>query len=100
MKLTLTDDMFTNNVYTVYYGDREAVFTIVDEEFKGNNRLGRINRVLIAIHDLKTREGWSGPAIIGMGDGRAGIYPIDPLLKGQVFNKDNMNRCVVDLVEV
>jgi hypothetical protein len=43
VQLVLQQDKFVNNKFTFSYGNREALFTIVDEEFAGHNRLGRIN---------------------------------------------------------
>jgi len=102
MEITLKPGLFTNNKYAVSYGNRDALFTIVDEEFAGNNTLGRINRitVLVRIQDKTGKEDVRlCTTVIGLGDGVVGIYSEDPALKGKVMTKDNMESCVVVLYE-
>ena len=99
MRLTLTEDLFTNNEYEIAYGGREARFTIVDEEFPGNNMLGRINRIVLLIRDA-SGDMRLCTTIIGMGDGYAGVYSSNPMLKGKLLTKDNMAECQIELVEV
>jgi len=103
MEITLKPEMFVNNKYAVFYGNREALFTIVDEEFIGNNTLGRINRITVLVRILdKTGKESSArlcTTIIGLGDGFVGVYSSNPALKGKVMTKDNMEQCVVVLCE-
>ena len=103
MNIVLKPEMFTNNKLSVSYGDREALFTIVDEEFFGRNRLGKINRMVILVRKLSTTgqvlDERQCTTIIGMGDGFAGIKSDNPMLRGKLMNKDNMEECVVELYE-
>jgi len=99
MKLILTEGLFRNNKYYHSYGRREALFTIVDEEFLGNNKLGRINRMTILVRNSGSGEARFCSTVIGYGDGYVGIQSENPALKGQLLNKDNMGQCVIDLVE-
>jgi hypothetical protein len=103
MELILTEDMFTNGRYSIRYGNREAVFTIVDEEFSGNNRLGRINRIncLVRVFDDAGSVTGTvlGTMVIGIGDGTSGVRSGDPALRGKLMTHENMNKCVVILYE-
>jgi hypothetical protein len=95
--------MFVNDKYTVVYGNREALFTIIDEEFAGNNSLGRINRITILVRkqDQTEKELWTQlcTTIIGLGDGIAGVRSDQKDLWGKPLNKDNMEQCVIILYE-
>ena len=95
--------MFTNNKYTVVYGSREALFTLIDEEFAGNNRLGRINRITVLVRkrDRTGKELWTrfATTVIGIGNGIAGVMSEQPELRGKLLNKDNMEQCTVVLYE-
>lgn len=103
MEIHLTQDMFVNNRCTVVYGSREAVFTIIDEEFAGHNRLGRINRITVLVRkrDKTGKEVWTRfcTTVIGLGDGIVGIMCEQPELRGRLLNKDNMEQCVIVLYE-
>jgi len=103
MEIELKQEMFVNNKYTVSYGSREASFTIIDEEFAGNNTLGRINRITVLVRILDKAGKELGArmctTVIGLGDGLVGVYSSDPELKGKVMTKDNMSQCVVILYE-
>ena len=56
MELILQQELFKNDKYSLTFGDdKEAIFTIVDEEFPGNNQFGRINCITILIRDYKNR---------------------------------------------
>jgi hypothetical protein len=103
MELVLTEDMFVNGRYSVRYGNREATFTIVDEEFSGDGRLGRINRMncLVRIFDYAGDETGAvlGTMVIGLGDGTSGVRSDDPVLRGKLMTHENMDRCVVILYE-
>jgi len=103
MDVQLKPEMFVNNKYMVSYGNKEALFTIVDEEFAGNNNLGRINRITILVRILDKTGKEVGArlctTVIGLGDGCVGIYSEAPELRGKVMNKDNMEKCVVILYE-
>ena len=99
MRLTLTEDLFVNNEYQITYGNREAKFIIVDEEFPGNNMLGRINRIIVLVRN-SSEDARLCTTIIGMGDGYVNVYSSNPLLKGKLLAKDNMTECQIELVEV
>ena len=99
MKLVLKPELFTNNKYYCRYGKREAQFTIVDEEFAGNGKLGRINRIVVLVRDSNTSEARLCTTVIGLGDGYVGVQSEVPELKGQLLNKDNMSDCVIHLFE-
>jgi len=103
MDIGLKQSMFSNNKLTVPYGNKEALFTIVDEEFLGINRLGRINRINILVRKLnnfgQALNATMCTTIIGMGDGIIGIRSDKPELRGKVLNKDNMEDCVIQLYE-
>jgi hypothetical protein len=92
-----------NNKFAFSYGNREALFTIVDEEFSGHNRLGRINRITILVKKFSPTGKETGTelctTVIGLGDGVAGIKSDNPLLRSKLLNKDNMEQCVVELYE-
>jgi hypothetical protein len=95
--------MFVNNQYAIAYGNREALFTIIDEEFAGNNRLGRINRIIILVREFDTTRKETGAVlcttIIGLGDGVVGVESNDPALRGNVLTHENMEQCVLVLYE-
>jgi hypothetical protein len=103
MELVLRPEMFVNNRYTVSYGSREALFTIVDEEFSGNNRLGRINRITVLVREFDTSGKGTGAvlcsAVIGIGDGIVGVQSEDSTLRGKLLTHENMEQCVVTLYE-
>jgi hypothetical protein len=103
MEVILRPEMFVNNRYTVTYGNREALFTIIDEEFFGNNRLGRINRITVLVREFTT-AGKEADAvlcttIIGLADGIVGVRSDNPSLKGKLLTHENMEQCVVELYE-
>jgi hypothetical protein len=104
MKLVLKQDMFVNGKYSVSYGtNREALFTIVDEEFPGDGHLGRINRITVLVREFDGQGNAAGASlqgsIIGMGNGIVGVKTDVPELRGQVLSKDNMEACTVILYE-
>ena len=103
MEITLKEEMFTNNEYTVSYGRREALFIIVDEEFPGNNRLARINRINVLVREFdgqgKEKDAALCTCVIGLGDGIVGIRSKDPALRGSLLTRENMEHCTVELVE-
>jgi hypothetical protein len=97
IQLILKPEDFKNNKFIHYYGDRAAMFTIIDEEFKGHNRLGKINRITVLAG--KSGEAQFCTTVIGMGDGVIGIRTDNPELRGKLLNKDNMEQCVILLYE-
>jgi hypothetical protein len=103
MELILKPELFENGTYTVPYGRRTAVFTIVDEEFAGLNTLGRINRITVLVieHDAagKVVKSSMGTSVIGLGEDLVGVRTSVPELRGTVMNKDTMEQCVVELYE-
>jgi len=103
MEIMLKPELFVNNKYTTSYGNREVLFTIIDEEFAGNNTLGRINRITVLVRILDKTGKETGArlctTVIGLGDGVVGVYSNNPELKGKVMTKDNMEQCVVVLYE-
>ena len=103
MEIQLTPDLFVNNKYVVVYGSREAMFTLIDEEFAGHNRLGRINRITVLVRkwDKAGKELWTRfcTTVIGLGDGIVGVRSDTLELRGKLLNKDNMEQCTVILYE-
>jgi len=104
VQLILNQDDFVNNKYALAYGNREALFTIVDEEFLGNNRLGRINRITVLVRKYATTGQETGTAqfcttVIGIGDGVVGVKSDNADLRGKLLSKDNMDQCTVILYE-
>jgi len=103
MEITLNSNMFLNNKYITSYGNKEAMFTIIDEEFAGNNTLGRLNRIAVLVRKLDKTGKELGArmctTIIGLGDGVVGVFSSNPDLKGKVMTKDNMEQCTVVLYE-
>jgi hypothetical protein len=100
MEVNLRPEMFKSGVCAVSYGDgMEATFTIVDEEFAGENTLARVNCVLITITNALSQETLVGSAIIGLGDGVVGVKTDEASLRGKLLTKDNMSLCVVELYE-
>jgi hypothetical protein len=96
--------MFDNGKYSVTYGtNKEALFTIVDEEYKGSNHLGRINKLTILVREYNA-DGSVGKAtlqssVIGMGNAIVGVKTALPELRGKILNHDNMAQCTVILYE-
>ena len=103
VQLTLEQGNFVNNKFTFSYGNREALFTIIDEEFAGHNRLGRINRITILVRRYTTTGDEIGAqlctTVIGLGDGTVGVKSDEPDLRGKLLSKDNMGMCTVILYE-
>jgi hypothetical protein len=104
MEVILHEEMFTNNKLLIEYGNRrQALFTIVDEEYEGLNNLGRINRIVILVTQQGPNEEAQGAqictSIIGISDTVVGIRSEDISLRGKVLNHENMDKCVVELYE-
>jgi hypothetical protein len=103
MEVVLTEDMFENNRCVLTYGNREALVTIIDEEFYGNNHLGRINRITVLVRQFdhtgaETDASLHG-TVIGIGDGVVGVWSEDTTLYGKLLTRDNMTFCVMELSE-
>jgi hypothetical protein len=103
MELILSADMFVNNRYSIHYGNREALFTIVDEEFFGLNNLARINRITVLVREFADsgaeKDAVLCTAVIGLGDGIVGVKSDVPELRGKLLTHENMSECVVILYE-
>jgi hypothetical protein len=103
MEIILSGDMFVNNKYSIRYGNREALFTIIDEEYAGLNNLARVNRITVLVR-IFSAEGKEVSAIlcttvIGLGDGVVGVKTEVPALRGKLLTKNNMEQCVMELYE-
>jgi hypothetical protein len=98
VQLVLKETDFENNKFDFFYGNREALFTIIDEEFAGHNRLGRINRMNVLVRK-NGRDGQMCTTVIGYGDGIVGVRTDIKELRGKLLTKDNMSSCVVELFE-
>jgi hypothetical protein len=103
MELILREELFTDATYAISYGNRQAVFTIIDEELPGNNRLGRINRINCTVREYDAAGveigAKIGMPVIGMGDMVVGVRSDNPALRGKLLNRENMDQCVVVLYE-
>lgn len=104
MNVILLNKNFVNNKLSVGYGTRQqATFTIVDESFQGANNLGTINRITCLIQQFDATGAVVMSSIvspvIGMGDGKIGVLTTEPALRGKVLTHNNMEQCVVNLVE-
>ncbi len=106
MRLVLDIENFENNKYAVSYGtNKQALFTIVDEEYPGDNMLGRVNKITVLCRTIDEAGGADESAllsglVIGIGNGICGAWSnIGPELNGKVLNKDNMKYCTVVLQE-
>ena len=103
MEIRLDGEMFENGRFVARCGDWEVLFIIVDEEFPGNNDLGRINRIVIEAR----KHGPAGEVgtaqfqttVIGLRAGIVGIRSPNPALRGKLLTKDNMEECVVMVYE-
>jgi hypothetical protein len=104
MEIQLSEDLFTNDEYSIRYGEnKEALFTIVDEEYPGNGRIGRIDCITILTRTYDA-QGRAGPAtlrfgVIGIGDGVVGVKSSDRSLLGKHLKRSNMPSCTVVLYE-
>jgi hypothetical protein len=103
MEIILSKDMFVNDKYSVQYGNREAMFTIIDEEFSGLNNLARVNRITVLVREFDNNGVEKGAVlcttVIGLGDGIVGVKSDVPALRGKLLTQDNMEQCVVELHE-
>jgi len=99
VEVNLTLDKFVNNKYSVVYGNKEALFTIIDEEFAGLNNLGRINKLTVLVKKLNASDARLCTTVIGLGNGCVGVMSNNPELKGNPMNKDNMEQCTIILYE-
>ena len=94
MTLTLTSDMFNNGVYSISYGLKKAVFTIVDEDYG----VAKINRMVCDIQaydasgNLVSEE--FGSLVIGLGDSNIAVTSSETALLGKVMTESNMATCV------
>lgn len=103
MELILSEELFTDDEYTVNYGNRTATFTIIDEELAGNHRIGRLNRINCTVREFNEAGVETGVRIgmpvIGLGDMIVGVRSDEPSLRGKLLNRDNMAQCVIILYE-
>jgi hypothetical protein len=103
MEIILTKDMFVNDRYSIRYGNREALFTIIDEEFAGLNNLARVNRIIVLVREFDDSGAEKGAVlcttVIGCGDGIVGVKSDIPELRGKLLTQENMSKCVVILYE-
>lgn len=104
MNITLDRTQFVNNKLVVNYGLRKkATFTLIEESFPGLSQIGEINLVTVLIEQLDVdgtpiSKDISTP-IIAVGDSRVQVTTTDATLRGKQLTPDNMNYCVVTLVE-
>jgi hypothetical protein len=103
MELVLDESLFTDDEYTINYGNRTATFIIIDEELAGNHRLGRINRINCVVREFNAEGVETGARIgmpvIGLGDMIVGVRSDEPSLRGKALTRENMGSCVVILYE-
>jgi hypothetical protein len=104
MEIELDESLFTNDTYSLRYGgDKEALFIIVDEEFPGNGRLGRVDCVMILTRTYDAQGAVSAAAmrfgVIGIGDGVVGVKSSEASLIGKHLKRSNMAQCTVALYE-
>jgi hypothetical protein len=104
MEIQLDESLFVNNVYSIRYGeDKEAMFTIVDEEFPGNGRIGKIDGITVLTRTYDA-QGRVSPAtlrfgVIGIGDGVVGVTSSNAALRGTLLKRSNMTEVTVILYE-
>lgn len=106
MKVRLNIKEFVNDRLLVTYGEnnsKQALFTIVDEEFQGSESIGRVNKITILTRtvdgDGRVSDAQLQSGIIGMGNGVVGVLSDDVSLLGRQLTKDNMDRVIVWLYE-
>ena len=104
MELVLHKSDFVNDKFTqLYGGNREALFTIVDEEFPGNNTLGRVNKIVIMVRELSDEDvnvqASIQSSVIGFGNRTVGVRSSVPELRGEIMTQHNMEQCTVVLYE-
>lgn len=103
-EIVLKAENFVNGKLYYSFGlNKQAVFTIVDEEFSGANTLGRINRVTCMVRTLLPDNTYQDSTVrslvIGLGDAVVGARTDTAELRGKQMTKDNMEQCVVILYE-
>lgn len=104
MNVTLDPTQFVNGKLVVHYSlRRRATFTLIQESFPGASQIGNINLVSVLVEQLDTSgqpitKNISTP-IIAIGDSRVQVTSSDATLRGKQLTPDNMNQCVVNLVE-
>jgi hypothetical protein len=103
MRFVLTQDMFTNNVYTVSYGTKTAKFTIIDEEYASGGLVATIKRMICTIRtyadDGSIASEVFGSLVIGFGDVNVAVTTDNMTLRGKLLYTDNMSQCTVELYE-
>lgn len=104
MNITLDRTQFVNNKLVVHYSlRRRATFTLLEETFPGLSQSGSINLVTVLVEQLDTVgvaiTKYISTPIIAVGDARVQVTSSDSTLRGKQLTPDNMNDCVVTLVE-
>jgi hypothetical protein len=103
MKITLTEDLFVGNEYSVSYGMNVAKFSIVDENYASGSALAAVDRIICVIQifdgtGAKLKELF-GSLVVGLGDYYMNVTSDNPAYLGKLMNKDNMAECVVEFYE-
>lgn len=103
MKLVLTESMFTNNEYSVSYGNKKATFTIVDIDLSNAQYTTLVYNITCVIRIYDDAGALSdevlGTMIAGMADDYVGVTANVDSVKGKILTKDNMSSCTVELYE-
>ena len=103
MKFTLVPSLFTNGVYTVNYGLKSAIFTIIDETYESGPSSARVARMICDIQTFDTSSRLVaekfGSLVIGLGDENVAVTTSDSSLLGLLLSSSNMQSCVVELYE-
>jgi hypothetical protein len=104
MEIQLSENLFVHNEYSIQYGEgKEALFTIVDEAFPGNGRIGKIDCITILTRTYDAQGNASLATlrfgVIGIGDGVVGVKSSNMDLLGKNLKRSNMTQCVVELYE-
>ena len=104
MTITLSPDLFTNNVYVVSYGGlKKATFTILNETFSAGPQSAQVKRMLCDIQVFDTSGNLVserfGSLVIGLGDQNVSVTSSNSSLLGLLMSSDNMAQCSVELYE-
>ncbi len=106
IELRLRVDQFENGHFEYRYGDKIAVFEIINEDFSARSEIGIINKILITVYNqddsgtvLKAKNVQLQSSVIGLGNNVVGVRSDNAALRGKILSKDNIDQCVILLYE-